>query len=547
MADIETHETWFEISNSGWARMNAGRPLGHLVREAVSNVFDAPGVTQCVIVAREGEIAITDDAPAGIADKSLVTTVFMTDKEDSHLMRGRKGRGLKELVAAATSATVRTVGYAVEFRADGTRAVIEDNTKAFGTTVHVMNAEWNLDVVAGCVEYLRKFIPPPHVKMLINGQALTPPMEKQLIQAESLPTTIIKDGRQIEINAATSIVMRHLRKGEKKGWVYEMGIPVQEVDTKFHLDVQQRVPMNDNRDVVDARYLPRLYASVMAGTIKEIPIDELTEKWILTGLDATDWATQHTYVTRLVPEGSCIKSDDKLANDRAKQQGIKLIDLSMLPSDAKWTITYHGKDAKKVMDELEKNCVPIELPQQRTEWPAFVRVMEYLGEKLIDRPINVTFMSKPKSYKGFTTIADFNAETRTMRWNVEAADNRFAQPLHPGNLTSLIHELAHDKVREHDELFLEEVQNLGGKLAVLCLTYQQTLYRMVAGGQDGVATGARRGNNSGGATTAVRCKWAGCEVVRMVKPQDLHQVKYCHEHQKENQKLRARERRAGRI
>jgi hypothetical protein len=543
---METHKTWFEISNIGWKRMNAGRPLGHLVREAVSNVFDAPGVTQCVIVASEGEIAITDDAPYGIADKSLVTTVFMTDKEDSHLMRGRKGRGLKELIAASTSSTVETVGYTVKFYPDGTRAITDGSSRFSGTTVHVKNEEWTRDTIRECVDYLSKFLPPKHITMLVNGKTVEAPAIKQTIAAESLPTTVIKDGKQVEINAATDINVRHLRKGEKKGWVYEMGIPVQEIETKFHLDVQQRIPMNDNRDVVDAKYLPRLYAAVMAGTISEIEEDELTEKWVLTGLNSADWTTQRTYVSRLVPEGTCIKSDDKIANDKARQQGIKLIDLSMLPSDTKWTIGYHGKDAVKVMDEIDRNCQAIDYHQLRATHVTFVNVMEYLGQKLLEKPIHVTFMSKPKSYKGNVSIADFTAGSRTMRWNIEAPTTRFDQPLHPENLTTLVHELAHNVTPEHNELFLEEVQTLAGKLAVLCLTYQQTLYRMVADGADSVATASPKRNNSPKGMTAVRCGWVGCDVVRMVKPQDVWQVKYCHEHQKQHQRLKARERRAGR-
>lgn len=530
------NNTWFQISNQGWKRINAGRPLGHLVREAISNVFDAPGVSSCEVVATPGEIRIKDNSPQGIQDRELITTVFMTDKEDSHLMRGRKGRGLKELIAAADHARVATIGYAVDFNADGTRSTVDSGGTEVGTLVKVYNEEWREAAIAECVSYLLKFIPPVGITMTVNGVTVRPPTTTSTIFDAKLPTTIIQEGKQVEIERNANVNVMALKSGEKKGWVYEMGIPIQEVDTDFSLDVAQRVPMNDNRDVVDAKYLPQLYAAVLKTKLNTIDRNDLTEKWILAGLQVAGWSLQDEYVARLVPEGYAIKSDDKMANDKARQHGIKLVDLSMLPSDSRWTIAYHGKDAKKLMKEIEDNSPITDREDLRQEHIVFVAVMEYLAQKLLDKPIRVTFMSKLPSYNGSNTIADFNSVSGTMRWNMDLEKTYFDQPIHPENLTTLIHELAHDKYGEHNDLFLEEVQTLAGKLAVLCMTYQQTLYRMVSQ----VAKDTTKQQHS---SKTVVCTWPGCSTLRLVKPQDVHQVKYCEDHQKAAAKNRAKERR----
>src|SRR5271157_6303290 len=98
---------WFDISNEGWRRLNVGRPLGALLREAVQNAFDND-VNRVSIQIAPDRIVIEDDGRGGFADERLVYTVFLTDKNDSPVKRGRKGRGLKELISAMDSATVET-------------------------------------------------------------------------------------------------------------------------------------------------------------------------------------------------------------------------------------------------------------------------------------------------------------------------------------------------------------------------------------------------------------------------------------------------------
>src|SRR6202007_1943203 len=95
---------------------------------------------------------------------------------------------------------------------------------------------------------------------------------------------IIKNNKQIEEYCTTNVLLRNLRKGEKSGWIYEMGIPVQQIDTKFNIDVQQRIPMNDNRDVVNYGYLPTVFAAILDNIIHTISKPILKERWVLAGL-----------------------------------------------------------------------------------------------------------------------------------------------------------------------------------------------------------------------------------------------------------------------
>ena len=107
---MSSSSQWFDISNKGWTRMNAGRPPYELVRELVQNVLDEDFRKASLNFGVKGNdfvITIEDDVVAGIFDSELITTVFMTGKEDCHLKRGRKGRGLKELLSVCYKAEVK--------------------------------------------------------------------------------------------------------------------------------------------------------------------------------------------------------------------------------------------------------------------------------------------------------------------------------------------------------------------------------------------------------------------------------------------------------
>src|SRR5438552_10995581 len=106
------HAGWFELSEDGWRRENRARPLGQLLREALQNAFDQRAAHVSVQLTDRGA-TVEDDAPAGLRRDEYAFTVFLGQKDTPPTWRGRKGRGLKELIAAADTAEVETVGRTI--------------------------------------------------------------------------------------------------------------------------------------------------------------------------------------------------------------------------------------------------------------------------------------------------------------------------------------------------------------------------------------------------------------------------------------------------
>ena len=104
-------EGWLQISTEGFASFNQSRPPGHLVKELVQNAFDAIGDASGTVSLDYGHdgrafhVACRDSG-GGIHDLSAMRVVYLTFKTDSHLKRGRFGRGFKEILSVASSAMV---------------------------------------------------------------------------------------------------------------------------------------------------------------------------------------------------------------------------------------------------------------------------------------------------------------------------------------------------------------------------------------------------------------------------------------------------------
>ncbi len=54
----------------------------------------------------------------------------------------------------------------------------------------------------------------------------------------------------------------HLIESSDQSYIYEMGIPIMKTDCLWHIDVQQKVQLNIDRDNILPSYVQDLYAEV---------------------------------------------------------------------------------------------------------------------------------------------------------------------------------------------------------------------------------------------------------------------------------------------
>ena len=280
---------WLQISTEGFASFNQSRPPGHLVKELIQNAFDAIGDgagSVSLDYHHDGRLfhVVCQDSGSGISDLAAMRVVYLTFKTDSHLKRGRFGRGFKEILSVAQSAAVTSGGEVMEFVLEGDRQVTRTHAspKPIKGSHVSMSFTWLRETAQEFDRYFSRFLVPKNITLLLNGKRMKPRAIRHAIEAQ-LTTEIYNAESHSwqKPRRKTGIELVATRDGEEP-FIYEMGIPVAlaEWTVPFHANILQRVPMNPNRDALASGYAKRIHAACLPALLAELDKDFVTADWV---------------------------------------------------------------------------------------------------------------------------------------------------------------------------------------------------------------------------------------------------------------------------
>lgn len=469
---------WFEIADEGWARLSASRPLGRLLLEAVQNAFDADAANVSIELAGD-RVVIEDDASEGICDERLVYTLFLSDKPRDPTRRGRMGRGLKELLAAADSARVETIGTTIVFDARGRSR--EPNTRRAGTRIE-LTREIAIEQREAAIDLLRLAIPPRGTSLRVAGRLVRRPRSVLTLADCELETVIIDEGIERAAMRPTRLAIYAPRRGETPS-LFEMGVPVQPWNVPWHCDVAQRVPLGEGRDAAPERYVLTVKATLLEAMIHSyLDRRDLRGDWVQDVI--ARWPIKSglldAYVSKVFPRGSVLGGTSR-ANDRAKQLGAHIVD-SRTVSHGAWmalarVIETADDYVRRRSSEFGGDDVEPDETQRR-----FAESVRWLARRIAGSVVRVRFFARDPSDAGLLEDAVTDVEARVISFNVRGP-LCWGDILDPGTIGVVLHELAHLASAEHDHRFIDRLQHLAGALA-----------RLLAEGGPALATALRAGD-----------------------------------------------------
>lgn len=291
---------WFDIDKEGLAKLLSHKGKVFLVHELIQNAWDtnctrvqvgltpAPGESLCWLV-------VEDDDPDGFQDIRHSFTLFAESaKKADPSKRGRFNFGEKIVLSLCKEAMIISTKAAVLFNADGTRSRSSQRTEAgslFSGLVRMTRAEY--DQV--CRE-IRRIIPPSTCSTTFNHTPLTAPAPLREWE-DTLATEVADDHGHLRPTRRKTTIRLHVTDGEA-GWLYELGIPVVEIGAPFHVDVQQKVPLNLQRDNVRPAYLRDLRVSILNHAAELVPDEASAAVWVEDAL--ADEAISHDAVRTIV-------------------------------------------------------------------------------------------------------------------------------------------------------------------------------------------------------------------------------------------------------
>ncbi len=319
----------------------------------------------------------------------------------------------------------------------------------------------------------------PSVPLFFNGQPV--PARKPLHEFEAaLETVVANDEGELRRTQRKAKVRLYEPLAGETAMLYEMGIPVVQTGDRWHADVQQKVPLNMERDNVTPAYKRDLRVAALNAMSGRLEAEEAPKPWVQDALadgrvsgeavrTVLDLQFGEKHVTR--------DPSDLEANHRAVAQGFAVIPPTAFSREAWENMRKHGASltAGQVTPTprpFGPDGKPLEtVPEEKHSdgMASFGRYARWMALRLLGRPtLSLKFAEAP----GWAMQACYGGGELHVN-AVRLGEEFFSGTLHEriekwSDL--LIHEFAHEHESNHlSEGYYRACTRLGGKLARLML------------------------------------------------------------------------------
>lgn len=437
---------WFAVDEKGLKALLSGKKKTFVINELVQNAWDEP-ITYCKvnIVWSSGKVqlSVEDDSPEGFRNIEHAYTLFAdTYKRASPVHRGKFNLGEKLVLAICINygAEISTTKGTIEFHPVKGRihhwSIKREQGSIFKGVFRANKNEYE-----ELMDHAKKLLPPADIKYYVNQEHIPSKIIYKSFKSR-LDTEIYKNDILKIIKRETDI---HLIESDEQSYIFEMGIPIMETDCRWHIDVQQRVPLTLDRESIRPAYLKTIYAEILNHTYKDIPDDEVSVPWIRTGFvdnrtnkNAVETIFQKRYGDKYLSKNPF----DPNANDEAISHGHHLISGAELSKD-EWKKLKENNLIQSSTELYGKTGVSgtdVIPTQEQQKFAHFVKKVakEFLGIDII-----VKFMKAPVQDGAY-----FDGMRLTFIVNRLPKD--FFNGITEENQNLMIHELGH-KAGNHTE------------------------------------------------------------------------------------------------
>jgi hypothetical protein len=320
------------VDKNGLAKLLDARGKGFAVLELIQNALDEEVTRVAVRLQPTGgsnayyTLTVSDDCPEGFADLSHAYTLFAESKKKADPeKRGRFNLGEKLVLAVCRRASIQTTKGSIRWEGD-VRTHSRASTVAgscFWGELRMTRSEAN-----DALDLARRVLVPDDVRLTINHEVVEPRESLQGLTGVLPTVKADAEGYLRPTTRKTLIDVYEPREGETP-MLYEMGIPVVELDCPWHVNVAQKVPLNTDRDNVTPAYLRRLLALVLNEMADSAPQEALRAPWAGEAMesDLLDTLAVGAVMTARYGEKRVIRDpSDPEANKLAVSKGYSVIE-----------------------------------------------------------------------------------------------------------------------------------------------------------------------------------------------------------------------------
>jgi hypothetical protein len=274
-----------QVDTDGFRKRVAWRgPLGVLT-ELISNALDEE-ITFCDVIFKHLErqtylVRVEDDSVEGFRNLDESYTLYADSYKAGILdKRGRFNVGEKIAIVLCDDAKIESTTGTRIFLNKTVKRSPKKRTKGtvFEGTMRCTRAQYE-DACAQIV----KIIPPEGVKVTFNGRQIKRPRLITVASATLRTIGMNDDGDLYKTSAKTDIEVYEPPDGTT-GMIYELGIPVMNVEHPFIMDVRQKVPLSVDRNNVTHGYYRKLCGAVLDATATLLTDEQARSKGVTEGI-----------------------------------------------------------------------------------------------------------------------------------------------------------------------------------------------------------------------------------------------------------------------
>lgn len=472
------------VDKKGLARKLAHKPKAFVVFELLQNAWDED-VTEVTVKAEmlpgtpTCRIEVFDDAPEGFQDLASIYTLFR-DSKKAHdpEKRGRFELGEKLVAAVALRMEVVTTKGCVIIEGDKRRSPRRKLQRGSAVVVDIRMTRAEFDEV--CAQVL-SLIPPEGIPTTFNGEPLKARKPEHVFETTLQTVRADEDGNLKPTSRKTEVRVYEPLDGEVPS-IYEMGIPVVITGDRWHYDVQQRVPVNWERNNVPPSYLKSLRVEALNALASRLSDNDAHEPWVTEAVAdprCVPEATKDVVVKRFGERAVINDPSDPEGTKIAMSEGYTVIPGGALPKGAWDNVRSSGAvlPAGKVTpspkpydpDGEPEKVIPV------AKWTPDMRRIATFAKALhkalrLDSHVNVVIVREPMA--GF--IANYGKRRLCLNYG-RLGKSWFARAkIDPAVTKLLIHEFAHNAVSDHlSDQYHRENARLGAELAKLVFDNRQ--------------------------------------------------------------------------
>lgn len=460
-------KNWFEISTSGLKELQSGKSKSYIVRELIANAFDE-NITKCEVELfynqdnEEAVIRVIDNNPEGFKDLRDAYTLFRTTHKRKNIkQRGRFNIGEKQAISICEIAKIATTKGTIIFDKNG-RTETKD-IFYHGSSIELV-VKMTLSEYKEILDILDKYLSPKNIKFIVNEKTQVYKKPFHITEA-SLETELLQNGIIRKVWRKTKIHILKNFHSDNKTYLYEMGIPVCEINCNYNIDIQQKIPLSIDRETVPEKYLNEVYTEVLNAIYKDIQPEDSSATWIRIAVAnrRIDKKALKTITELRFGDKICIANPfDRDSIDEAISRGYKVIYGSEL-SKKEWSNLRENKILNSSSDLFGKIAVGATYVEPDEKQKLVAKLAQKIAMKLLAINLKVQFVKSKAdcaAYFGNNSIT-FNL-TRLPK-------DFFKDTVSERTLDLILHELGHSAGYHTEKSYHELITKMGSQLIILAL------------------------------------------------------------------------------